>query len=138
MKKFLLIFLFAASFLDAQSQESVLLFNRMCEMIEHDPYHDDKVYGREFWQTPQETIRFRKGDCDDLALLLQRIFIASDIDALLVLMDTTEDYGHVVVQSGSYIFDPSIGKYGKQELLTGNIVAILTYPEALRQIKEYR
>jgi|YelNatPaOPRAMG01_1025707.scaffolds.fasta_scaffold05659_1 hypothetical protein len=42
---------------------------------------DESVWGKEYWQTPQQTIELKSGDCEDQAFLLASLLIASGCPA---------------------------------------------------------
>jgi hypothetical protein len=42
---------------------------------------DEKRWGKDYWQTPEETLSYRTGDCEDFSILLCSLLRAYGIDA---------------------------------------------------------
>jgi predicted transglutaminase-like cysteine proteinase len=58
---------------------------------------DEKRWGKDYWQTPEETLSYRTGDCEDFSILLCSLFRAYGIDAeqvYVALGVNAEEEGH--------------------------------------------
>jgi predicted transglutaminase-like cysteine proteinase len=58
---------------------------------------DKKRWGKDYWQTPEETLSYRTGDCEDFSILLCSLFRAYGIDAeqvYIALGVNDEEEGH--------------------------------------------
>jgi len=58
---------------------------------------DEQRWGKDYWQTPEETLSYSTGDCEDFASLLCSLFRAYGIDAeqiYVALGIDDEEYGH--------------------------------------------
>jgi len=58
---------------------------------------DEKRWGEDYWQTPEETLSYRTGDCEDFSTLLCSLLRAYGIDAervYVALGIVDEEYGH--------------------------------------------
>lgn len=66
---------------------------------------DEKRWGKDYWQTPEETLTYRTGDCEDFAILLCSFLRAYGIDAARVFValgvDDSED-GHAFLLEDWY------------------------------------
>jgi hypothetical protein len=49
--------------------------------INIDYMSDEKRWGKDYWQTPEETLSYRTGDCEDFSILLCSLLRAYGIDA---------------------------------------------------------
>jgi hypothetical protein len=61
---------------------------------------DEKRCGRDYWQTPEETLSYRTGDCEDFSILLCSLLRAYGIDAQRVYVALGvdgENDGHAFV-----------------------------------------
>lgn len=61
---------------------------------------DEKRWGRDYWQTPEETLSYRTGDCEDFSILLCSLLRAYGIDAQRVYVALGvdgENDGHAFV-----------------------------------------
>ena len=54
---------------------------------------DEERWGKDHWQTPEETLLYRTGDCEDFSILLCSLFRAYGIDAGRVYVDRGVDGG---------------------------------------------
>jgi len=54
---------------------------------------DEKRWGRDYWQTPEETLTYGTGDCEDLAILLCSLLRTYGIDAERVYVALGVDDG---------------------------------------------
>jgi predicted transglutaminase-like cysteine proteinase len=58
---------------------------------------DEKRWGKDYWQTPEETLSYRTGDCEDFSILLCSLLRAYGIDAeqvYIALGVNAEEDGH--------------------------------------------
>jgi hypothetical protein len=58
---------------------------------------DEKRWGKDYWQTPEETLLYRTGDCEDFSILLCSLLRAYGIDAervYVALGVNDEEDGH--------------------------------------------
>jgi hypothetical protein len=58
---------------------------------------DEKRWGKDYWQTPEETLSYRTGDCEDFSILLCSLLRAYGIDAeqvYVALGVNDEEEGH--------------------------------------------
>jgi predicted transglutaminase-like cysteine proteinase len=58
---------------------------------------DEKRWGEDYWQTPEETLSYSSGDCEDFSTLLCSLLRAYGIDAervYVALGIDDEEYGH--------------------------------------------
>ena len=110
------------------------------ENIQYDGDHDSKVYGREFWQTPEETAILKRGDCEDLSLLFLEICQRNGIYGIFIMVDSTiPGFLHVVVLIENQIFDPSLClMYSVTVMNDVSIYKVLTYANALDLLWEKR
>jgi hypothetical protein len=73
--------------------------------INIDYISDEKRWGKDYWQTPQETLSYRTGDCEDFAILLCSLLRNYGIDAQQVYValgvDDSED-GHAFLLENWY------------------------------------
>jgi len=61
---------------------------------------DEPRWGEDYWQTPEETLLYRTGDCEDYSILLCSLFRAYGIDAghvFVALGDDGQGEGHAFV-----------------------------------------
>ena len=61
---------------------------------------DEQRWGRDYWQTPEETLSYRTGDCEDFSILLCSLLRAYGIDAQQVYVALGvdgENDGHAFV-----------------------------------------
>jgi hypothetical protein len=69
-------------------------------------YKSDKErWGKDYWQTPEETLAYRTGDCEDYSILLCSLLRAYGIDAQRVYVALGvdgEDDGHAFVTEDWY------------------------------------
>lgn len=52
---------------------------------------DEERWGKEYWQTPKETLSYRTGDCEDFSILLCSLLRAYGIDAEQVYVALSAD-----------------------------------------------
>ena len=67
---------------------------------------DQQQWGGDYWQTPEETLSYRTGDCEDFAILLCSILRAYGIDAeqmYVVLGVNDEEYRHAFLNENWYL-----------------------------------
>ena len=48
-------------------------------------------HNQEYFQTPSETLRYKKGDCDDRSILMAALYESIGLDAAVEFVDTTGD-----------------------------------------------
>jgi predicted transglutaminase-like cysteine proteinase len=61
---------------------------------------DEEQWGEDYWQTPEETLRLRTGDCEDFSILLCSLLRAYGLDAeqvFVALGDDGQGEGHAFV-----------------------------------------
>jgi hypothetical protein len=61
---------------------------------------DEERWGKDYWQTPEETLLYRTGDCEDSSILLCSLLRASGIGAqqvFVALGDDGQGEGHAFV-----------------------------------------
>jgi transglutaminase-like putative cysteine protease len=98
----------------------------------------------DYWQTPEETLERQTGDCEDMALLLQKKLKEDDYNADLVFgyLRVGESNGHAWVESvingEKYILDPSAGQILKKSMTTDDVYKFLFSSTTLKKYKEYR
>jgi transglutaminase-like putative cysteine protease len=67
---------------------------------------DEKRWGKDYWQTPEETLSYRTGDCEDFSILLCSLLRAYGIDAeqvYVALGVNDEEDGHAfLIEDGYY------------------------------------
>jgi hypothetical protein len=66
---------------------------------------DEKRWGEDYWQTPEETLSHSSGDCEDFSVLLCSLLRAYGIDAervYVVLGIDNEEYGHAFLIENWY------------------------------------
>jgi transglutaminase-like putative cysteine protease len=75
---------------------------------------DRDVHGQaEYFQSPEETLARRTGDCDDCAiLLLQAVWEAWGIEGRLAWGPTPSGEGHYFVEIHGWYFDPRNAAWG--------------------------
>jgi hypothetical protein len=79
--KYLIIFvtiLFTACYMPSRDGADVPLFQNVEEaqywIVKNIEYaYDEDIYNRDEWQTPAETVKYGRGDCEDMAILLMYI-----------------------------------------------------------------
>jgi len=62
-----------------------------------DYMYDEERWSEDYWQTPEETLSYRTGDCEDFSILLCSLLRAYGIDAervYVALAAGGEEYGH--------------------------------------------
>jgi len=67
---------------------------------------DQQRWSEDYWQTPEETLSYRTGDCEDYAILLCSLLRACGIDAeqvYVVLGVDDEEYGHAFLNENWYL-----------------------------------
>lgn len=111
--------------------------------VTYDLNHDSRVWGGEHWQTTEETLALRRGDCEDLAFLMQEwLKIDFDIPAELLVVEVKKAgryLYHVVVRVGEVIYDPSNNVVISIEILEYlNLIAVLDYPAAKELVRTRR
>ena len=92
------------------------------------------------WQTPDETLRLKKGDCEDVCLLLMAMLRDEGIDSSMVVVCLPElDGYHTLVIVGDTLYDPSVDEiYDRAELKHREVSATLSIEEAFAVIPERR
>ena len=66
---------------------------------------DEDRWGEDYWQTPEETLSYSTGDCEDFSTLLCSLFRAYGIDAKRVYVAlgvNDEEYGHAFLIENWY------------------------------------
>jgi transglutaminase-like putative cysteine protease len=66
---------------------------------------DEERWGKDYWQTPEETLAYRTGDCEDYSILLCSLLRAYGIDAQRVYVALGvdgQDDGHAFVMEDWY------------------------------------
>jgi Transglutaminase-like domain len=72
---------------------------------------DEEVYGKSYWQTPEETYRLRTGDCEDFALLFMYLTertLRLETELIIVGYNSTSA-NHVVVGVGGEWYETTGG-----------------------------
>ena len=67
---------------------------------------DQQRWGEDYWQTPEETLSYHTGDCEDFAILLCSLLRAYGIDAervYVVLGVDDEEYEHAFLNENWYL-----------------------------------
>jgi len=106
-------------------------------------YADDD--GADYWQTPEETVRRGRGDCEDLALYLHRLLKQEGMDCVVVfgVQDVTRaETGHAWVECRMYgeiyVLDPTCRLLARRAALPCHkYYAVLRQPELTRKLEEY-
>ena len=97
------------------------------------------------WQTPEETVRRGKGDCEDLALYLHRLLRRQGMDSMVVfgIQDVTSaKTGHAWVECRMYgevyVLDPTCRLLARRRALPYyRYYAVLRQPELTEKLQEY-
>jgi len=65
---------------------------------------DEERWGQDYWQTPEETLFYRTGDCEDFSTLLCSLLIAYGIDAeqVCVVIGADDEEGHAFLMEDWY------------------------------------
>lgn len=88
-------------------------------------YVQDPI-GKDYWQTPVETQRRGKGDCEDLAIYARALLVKRGIDAVVVVGARTNmaRFGHSWVEFSSdntrYVLEPKAELIMKRSNLPEN------------------
>ena len=83
--------------------------------------------GKDFWQTPKETLTRKKGDCEDIAILLQHELSKLDlrVEVVFGLKTIWQKHGHAwcefSYQGVDYIIEPANGVCYKRKYLPREI-----------------
>jgi predicted transglutaminase-like cysteine proteinase len=72
-----------------------------------DYMHDEQQWGEDYWQTPEETLSYSSGDCEDFSVLLCSLLRAYGIDGERVYValgvdDGSEEPGHAFLMEDWY------------------------------------
>lgn len=73
----------------------------------------------DYWQTPEETIKKKGGDCEDKAILLQSLFLKKGIKSKIIIGETTKSeklenyhaWNEVLINDKTYIVDATMGYF---------------------------
>jgi len=77
---------------------------------------DASVYrSEEYFSKASETLRNRRGDCDDMAILLANCMILKGYENVKVVMGVIKSGGHAWVEWNDYCIDPALRKIMKKE-----------------------
>jgi len=101
--------------------------------------------GGDYWQSPEETLRRGRGDCEDLALYLHRLLKDRGIDSIVVfgVQDVTDARtGHAWVECRMYdklyVLDPTCRLMARREALPCHkYYPLLRQPELTEKLREY-
>ena len=80
------------------------------ENIEYKLNQDLSTWGEsDYWQTVEQTLAIRQGDCEDLAILLMYILKSQFIEnpELIIVNVINSRYNHVIIKSNNVLYDPS-------------------------------
>lgn len=72
---------------------------------------DEVTFGvSEYWQSPEETLASRRGDCEDMALLALRFFQSAGVQAFRIVVGVWNGGGHAWLETADGLFaDPVRG-----------------------------
>lgn len=82
---------------------------------------------KEYWKTPEETIRDKGGDCEDFAFLVSDILTLMNIDNQVFAMQDIQKRGHAIC---IFTYNKRFGYFSNQA------VKFVNYPDAVTLIKE--
>jgi hypothetical protein len=71
--------------------------------------YDEDVWGKEYFQTPEETVYFKTGDCEDYALLLAYLLDRIGIKVYLVCINDNSDSDHIILYYNGKYVEPQTG-----------------------------
>jgi hypothetical protein len=99
----------------------------------------------DYWQTPEETVRRGRGDCEDLAFYLHRLLRDEGIDSVVVfgIRDVTDPKaGHAWVECRMYgevyVLDPTCRLLARRRALPYYMYyAVLRQPELTEKLRGY-
>lgn len=86
--------------------------------------YESEKDGEDYWKTPLETARDRRGDCEDKALYLQFLLKARGIETRLscgiVTIESKTGHAWLTYDSGKYryILDPTMGMIARRDKLS--------------------
>ena len=101
--------------------------------------------GADYWQTPEETVRRGRGDCEDLAFYMHRLLRDEGIDSVVVfgIQDVTDaKTGHAWVECRMYgeiyVLDPTCRLLARRAALPCHkYYAVLRQPELTEKLRDY-
>ena len=73
---------------------------------------DTTSHQRDYWQTPEETVNRRAGDCEDFSLLfmyLCRRYLDIEPRLFVVSRNSIGTYDHTIVEVDGSWYDPAVG-----------------------------
>lgn len=127
--------------LGAIPQEVLEDFYWVVANIQYDVEHDRMRYGRDFWQTPAETLELGRGDCEDLAIIFLELlhFRGRPSHLLIIRGSMYPPFYHVVVRWRDYVFDPSVGSITSSAALSEeDIHQVLDREGAIKTLRQRR
>jgi transglutaminase-like putative cysteine protease len=97
------------------------------------------------WQTPEETVRRGRGDCEDLAFYLHHLLRRQGMDSMVVfgIQDVTAaETGHAWVEcrmyGETYVLDPTCRLLASRRALPYyRYYALLRQPELTEKLRDY-
>ncbi|HUS91383.1 MAG TPA: transglutaminase-like domain-containing protein [Phycisphaerae bacterium] len=101
--------------------------------------------GGDFWQTPEETARRGRGDCEDMALYLHYLLRGDGIESTVVfgVRDARRDRtGHAWVEcemyGQRYVLDPTCRRMAARKLLPPALYyPVIEQPVLAEKLREY-
>jgi hypothetical protein len=96
----------------------------------------------DYWQTPEETMRLKTGDCEDMCILFQDI-AKKKLNIIVYVLALSDKinimFGHSIIIYQDMGYDPTIGKFALLSTITINanvcLWKIFNYEEMREGIK---
>ncbi len=105
-------------------------------------YKNDGKRTDDFWQYPNETMKLRTGDCEDLAILFAEVAYLRFHEKveLVWVLSRDKSISHMVVLCQGQIFDPTWNRIQKSDeyFRSFEVYAKFTRFKLYRKIKLYR
>lgn len=80
----------------------------VAENIEYLP-DDESLEGKQYWQTPQETLDRRTGDCEDFVVLDVALLHDIGIESFAVMISSEDGDHHVILKVGNDFYAAQTG-----------------------------
>jgi hypothetical protein len=122
------------------SSKSVLTIFQECTQIKY----IEEDFKKDEWQSPEKTQKIKKGDCEDISILLLSLLRQNGYDANVVfgLTHVKSKKFHAWVElkfkGNVYVMDPTVGFIAQRNGMPNQTyIQVLGIPKLLEKITEY-